>query len=447
MAKYLLLLIYNALFPIGLVCMAPGALKKMKARGGSPRDLWQRLGFFKASQLRQLDQMRSEGRLFWIHAASVGEVGIAAKLIRQILKDRPESRFALTTTTPTGFAQVEAMKEVQAGVVLPLYSALDGWLIVRRFLRAIQPAQLILVEAEVWPNLTHACKKRGVPMYLVNARLSPRSERRFRKALPFTRAIFSMLNHVMVQEPEDVARWQSLGLESSKITCTGSIKFDPGAGGQTRPEAQIEKFQQLLRELGWGAEDPVILLASTHPGEELALAQVYGRLAKDFHDLRLIVVPRHVERAEEIDVELKAQGFYVVRRSQGLVSTGKVAVADVLLVDTTGELGAWQHLATAVIVGKSFLAKGGQNPAEAIMAGKPVLFGPHMANFEALVDQLLKKGGAVQSPDLLALERDLRSLLSSPDRARSVAVAGMGALTPHEGATARTAVLLGESLK
>lgn len=423
--------------------MAPGALKKMKARGGSARDLWQRLGFFKEAQHRQLQQMRRQGNVLWMHAASVGEVGIAVKLIQQMLKDRPSSQFVLTTTTPTGFAQAAAMKEVQTGIVLPLYSALDGWLMVRRFLNAIQPRQLILVEAEVWPNLTHACQSRGVPVYLVNARLSPRSERRFRKALPFTRAIFSMLDHVMVQEPQDVARWQSLGIQSSRITCTGSIKFDPG--GQSRPEAQILKFRQLLQNLGWSEHEPVMLLASTHAGEEVALAQMYGRLVKDFPRLHLVAVPRHVERAEEINDALKAEGFNVVRRSEEVAQAGNKV--DVLLVDTTGELGAWQHLATVVVVGKSFLAKGGQNPAEAIMAGKPVLFGPHMANFEALVDQLLKHGGAVQSTDLTALEQNLRVLLGDPEQAQMLANAGWRALAPHEGATAKTSTLLGQCLQ
>lgn len=449
MAKFLLLTLHNLLFPFALCFMAPGALKKMKARGGSFRDLWQRFGYFSTRQLQQLQRMRERGRVFWVHAASVGEVGIAAKLIREMLKNHQSGQtplqFVLTTTTPTGYAQVQAIPEAREGpdqAILPLYSALDGWFIVRRFLNAIRPQQLVLIEAEVWPNLTHACLKRNIPVSLVNARLSPRSERRFRRFQPFTGAVFQMLHQVMVQEKEDVQRWQDLGAAPERIRYTGSIKFDPGSQGQNRPEEQIAAFASILGQIGWQSEDPVLLLASTHAGEELALANVYRNLREQHSlaNLRLIIVPRHVERSDELQKQLAEDGFHVNRRSQ--IQSEATTNSSILLVDTTGELRAWQYLASMVVVGKSFLAHGGQNPAEAIMAGKPVVFGPNMENFSALVDQLRKHEGAIQCANLAELEATLANLFRNPEQAARFAQNGLNALQTHEGATHKTAVWL-----
>lgn len=444
MAKLTLLLFYNAILPLGVLFMAPAALKKLKARGGSLRDLWQRFGFFRASQRREIHAMREEakGRLYWVHAASVGEVGIAAKLIKAWCKKHADVVFVLTTTTPTGFAQAQALQasvkraEGQGNRVIPLFSPLDGWFVERRYLNAIKPVMLVLVEAEVWPNLTFACERRGVPMTLINARLSPRSERRFRKFGAWSRALFSSLTHIYVQEPEDVERWMNLGVARERLTCTGSIKFDPGA--QSRPVEQIQRFQSLLTSMGWKADEPTLLLASTHPGEELALAAVFEKLADQIAGLKLMIAPRHVERSAELRRGLEAARFQVALRSEAASTQTWDDVPNVLLIDTTGELRVWQHFATVVVIGKSFLAKGGQNPAEALMAGRPVVFGPRMENFEALVTLLLNHQGAVQVANLQELAAALHPLLSDEAKANSIAQAGQQALLTHEGATHRT---------
>lgn len=424
--------------------MAPGAWKKMRQRGGKPGDLWQRFGWFRKEQTAALDRLHAGGDVFWIHAVSVGEVGIAAKLVRELLRQRPGMRFVLTTTTPTGFGLLEKLAaEVGETHVLPLYSALDGWFTVRRFLDAIRPEQIILVEAEVWPNLVFAATRRGIPVSLVNARLSPRSERRFRRLRRLVEPVYAMLARVGAQEPEDVARFAvTFGLTPQKLSCTGSIKFD--MAGDVEPTAQIAQFRELLAVLGWGAADPVLIVASTHAGEEIELTRIFAKLQPIVPHLRLILVPRHVERTAEIEAELARESFRSVRRS-GLNAGAPVAAeagASILLVDTTGELRAWQHLATVVVIGKSFLATGGQNPAEAAMAAKPVVFGPHMENFEALVRILLAKSGAVQVKDLPGLEGALSKLLNDEGEARHVALAGQEALKAHEGSTRRTAAWL-----
>jgi 3-deoxy-D-manno-octulosonic-acid transferase len=216
---------------------------------------------------------------------------------------------------------------------------------------------------------------------------------------------------------------------------TGSIKFD--MAGDVEPEEQIERFRELVTQLGWRQDDPVVLAASTHAGEEVELARVYARLKAVTPNLRLILVPRHVERVAKIEGEIAGHGFAVCRRTASAIQC-----PDILLVDTTGELRAWQHLATIVVIGKSFLATGGQNPAEAAMARKPVVFGPHMENFEALVRILLSKSGAVRVGDFAELEATLARLLNDAEEARRIGLAGHDALQAHEGSTRRTAALL-----
>jgi 3-deoxy-D-manno-octulosonic-acid transferase len=434
MVRILVLLIYNLLYPLILLVMTPAALRKMKARGGKASDLRPRLGIYDEHQRSAFQALHRQGEVIWMHAVSVGEVGIATKLVRELLHTRPSLRVVLSTTTPTGFAQAEKFAQDMRGVVLPIYNPLDGWFTVRRCLRTIKPQQLVLVEAEIWPNLVFAATRQGIPVTLVNARLSPRSERRYRKVAWLIKPIFSLLNRVFVQEPEDVGRWQNLGLEADRIVCTGSIKFD--MAGDMEPLDQVAQLRDLLTGMGCGQNRPVLLAASTHAGEEIALAKVFLQLRTAVPDLFFIVVPRHVERTMEIETALRDLGLKVARRSAG---HGDTVAPDVLLVDTTGELRAWQHLATVVVVGKSFLATGGQNPAEAVMAGKPVVFGPHMENFAALVRILLGKKGAVQVAHFEELHAGLLNLFQHPEEAARLARSGREALQAHEGATQRTA--------
>ncbi len=453
MARFFLLLLYNLLYLPAVLLMAPTALRKMKARGGKITSLWQRLGFFDPGTIDQIKVRRDRGPVWWMHAVSVGEVGVAARLIKELISRRSELSIVLSTTTPTGYALAQNLAASSAGAVVPIYNPLDGWLIVRRCLRLIAPERLVLVEAEVWPNLVFAARRRDVEVSLVNARLSPRSERRYGRVLPLVRPIFSMLSRVFVQETEDIARWEKLGVPRAVISCAGSIKYD--TAGQIEPLEQVAKLGALIEKIGWGSNDPVLLAASTHAGEEAAIAELFKRLRSSNSDLptpilhlRLIIVPRHAERADKVEIQLREMGLSVTRRStlslDAQVSAPQL-VAEILLVDATGELRAWQHLATAVVVGKSFLSSGGQNPAEAIAAGKPVLFGPHMDNFTPLVRQLLAVRGAVQVQDFAQLETCLRELFRDSHSAAQLAANGLQALRSHEGATARIAsALLGQ---
>lgn len=433
-SKALSLLLYNILMPVGFLIMLPGAIVKMRRRNGKWRDLAQRFGVFSAETKAAIAALPREKRL-WMHAVSVGEVNVATKLMTRLLQADAGVGIVLSTTTPTGHALAVEFAAKHAGRVVVIYSPLDFFKVGWKLLKLVQPAQLVLVEAEVWPNLTAAAARRGVPVSLVNARLSPRSARRYLKFKWFISPIFRMLKQVLVQEQADVARWQSFGIEPSRIHLTGSIKYDPD--GAAVSEGKVEELRGVLSRTGVLLSQPVLLAASTHAGEEIEMARVFQKLRQSIPNLVLLIVPRHVERRAEIVAALQTISLQPALRSNPAATVEPAAPC--LIIDTTGELAAWQHLATVVVIGKSFLAEGGQNPAEAALAKKPVLFGPHMENFTPLVDLLLKHKGARQVVGFDELTTACCELLADATAAQRMAANGNAALVVHEGATRRTA--------
>jgi len=432
--------LYNLALPPALLAALPGQLLKMRRRGGAVRDFGQRLGYFRPEAAARLAAL---AKPWWIHAVSVGEVLVAAKFIAAVRARAPLAPLVLSTTTSTGHAV--ARRELPADVPV-FYNPVDLPGAVDRTLDAVRPGRLILVEAEVWPNLLHAAHAWGMEVALINARLSPRSERRYLAARPLVAPLLAQLDRVLVPEPEDVARWSAIGVRADVVQVTGSLKHDY----EGLPEDPQTNGLATMMDSLWGAPRPPLLLAaSTHPGEESLLAKVFLELRAALPTLRFLVVPRHVERSEAVTAELSALGLTIVRRSQ---LDGNPPAArpdprvnpgpDVLLIDTTGELRAWQPLAGAVVIGKSFLSHGGQNPVEALMAGRPVVTGPHMENFAPLMRSLRAHDAVIQVADADALGPVLRTLLTSPDHAARLATAARTALAPHQGAARRTAEIL-----
>lgn len=419
-------LIYNLLFPVALLFFLPGYLVKMLRRGNYRDKFGQRLGFYHRATRTAL----SAGRHTWVHAVSVGEVMIALKLIATMKQGEPTLRVALTTTTTTGFAFARRRAPDWTEV---LYTPLDFWPIMQRAFALIRPTRIVLVEAEVWPNLTALAHQRQIPLALVNARLSSRSERRFQKFNWFVRPYFQKLDLVCVQEPEDVNRWQALGVQPDRIHPVGSIKFDP-----ENAEPQPDLPRTLLYSLGVEAQRPIFLAGSTHPGEEEIMGRVFLDLRREFPDLFLIVAPRHVERAREVASMLRSLGVRSTRRSE----ISEAVTTDCLLLDTTGELRDWYSVGTIVFIGKSLGARGGQNPVEAIVAGRPVIFGPHMENFASLARALVAAGGALQLTDEGSLSRVIGDLLRDRTAQERMVRRARHILDSHRGATERTAQLL-----
>lgn len=422
--------IYNLCWPLGLLIFLPGYFAKMIRRGGYREKFGQRVGIYDREVRNRLSKQSST----WLHAVSVGEVNIALKLANALHALEPDLQCVLTTTTTTGFALA---RKTALPWIEVMYTPLDYWPIMRRAFSVIRPARIFLIEAEVWPNLAAAARARRIPLALVNARLSPRSERRYLRFRFFVAPTFRLLDLVCVPERRDVERWAALGVPRNRIRVTGSIKFDPDVQTQNAPVAAS------LWDTSAGSTECLVLFGgSTHRGEEEILARVFLRLRDQFPSLRLFIAPRHVERLQEIRAQLGALPLRVTLASE--VPGNGVTDADCMLLDTTGELQRWYGIATVVFVGKSLTAHGGQNPVEPILAGKPVVFGPHMENFATLAGTLVSNSAAMQVSDIDSLERAVAELLCDSEARRRLVQNAHAALSEHHEATAGTAKLVHE---
>lgn len=406
------LLIYRLLLPLYLGVALPGWVIKMGRRGGFGSGLLERFGWY-----RREIEFEPCGAIH-VHAVSVGEAILALKLIDAWRERQPERRFVLAVATATGHA---IAKDREDDVLKVVYQPVDLRICVRRYLERFEPVRLVLVEGEMWPNLMIECGSRSIPVELVNARMSPRSRRRYERLAHWVRPVFSRLSRVGLQEEADQEIWATLGVEGERVRVTGSLKFDPGEGSLPKQRSAFTAMLDACRE-----GKPVALAAATHAGEEPLIARAAAG-AGAFP----LIVPRHAERRASVRADLEQAGFRVVLRSDFQPDDG----VDVLVVDSTGELRDWNAHADVVVIGKSFLAEGGQNPAEAVQAGKPLVFGPHMENFEPLASRLVEMGGAwrVESS---GLKEKLREILDG-QRRPDVEVARK-VLARHHGATART---------
>jgi 3-deoxy-D-manno-octulosonic-acid transferase len=423
--------LYNLLWPLGLLFFLPGYVVKMFRRGNYRRKFGQRLGIYGRDLRNRLARQRST----WLHAVSVGEVGVALKLANELRRLQPDMFCVLTTTTTTGFSFAERNAP---GWVEVMYNPLDFWPIMRRAFSVIDPRKIVLIEAEIWPNLVALAHARRIPIAVANARLSPHSEKRFRRFGAFVGPTFRVLDLVCVPEREDVERWAGLGVARERIRYTASIKYDV-TGPDDSPQTRKTKIFHI------DAADPnrfVLFGGSTHPGEEEILGQVFLTLRTQFPALSLFIAPRHVERAREIRKQLDLLSLHVLLTSEEKALPK--AKPDCVLLDKTGELQSWYGLATVVFIGKSFgqQARGGQNPVEAIIAGVPVIFGPYMENFAVLAKSLVTRNGAIQVTNRDQFEQALNYLLDDKDARLRLVKNAKKVLAEHRGATARTAQLI-----
>lgn len=420
--------LYNLFFPLALIVILPRYLVRMFRRGDYRRDFGQRFARYSPDLQRRFDS----GTWLWVHAVSVGELLIALKLLDELHRRQPECKFVVSSTTSTAHALALAQ---QKDWWVPVYTPIDFGPVVRRALGCVRPRAVILTESEMWPNFVWTATDRNIPVMLVNARVSPRSARRYHRFAPLLRPVTRHLGALGLQEKEHAGLWKHIGVASDRLHLTGSVKYDPASGGEPAHD-----LQPVLASFGIARNEPVLLAGSTHEGEEEILADALIILRSDFPAARLLIAPRHVERTADIMSRLTAKNLRVMRRTaepDGLPP-------DVLLLDTTGELRDWYFCADTVFIGKSLAGSGGQNPVEAILAGRPVLFGPRMENFASLRDALCAAGGAIEIRDAATLAAETARLWSDPQRAGRLASAANLALLPHRGATERTAKLVEE---
>lgn len=430
-------LLYNLLFPVFFLLGAPYYFWKMWRRGGWQRGFGERFGRIEPGKLHPL----TDAKVLWLHAVSVGEVGVCAQLVATLKPRLPGWQFVVSTTTTTGMGEVE--KKLPADVARIYYPVDFPWS-VRRTLQALQPTAIVLVEAELWPNLLWQAQASGLPIFLANARISDRSFPRYARAAFLFRDLFQSFAGIGAQNQPDAARLVELGCRADAVVVTGNVKFD----AVKPPDPAKVNAPALLRQLGVAEDAPVLVAGSTHAGEEILLAQMFLRLRERWPNLFLVLVPRHFERTKTVVEELRSTGIRFALRTE--LAEGKPFTpgsVDCLLVNTTGELMSFYTRATVVFVGKSLTAQGGQNPIEPGALGKAMVFGPHMENFRPIAADFVASDAAVQVPDAVALETTLATLLANPARREQLGANALRVVQRNQGAAERTAAMIAAQLE
>lgn len=371
----------------------------------------------------------------WFHTVSAGETIAAAPLIAGLTEAFPEQPFLVTTMTPTGSDQVRARLGDRVG---HCYAPYDFPWAVRRFFDRVRPRLLVLMETELWPNLIGEAARRRVPVLLVNARLSERSARGYRRLGGLTRRMLAQLRWLACQYPDHGNRFVALGAAPDRVVVHGSVKFDV-----TLPADHGDRVDALRQRFSFGA-GPVWIAASTHGGEEAQVLSVQQRLRDQLPGLRLLLVPRHPARVSEVEALCRAQGLASVRLSRPSPAD---TAAEVVLGDTMGELLYLYGLADVAFVGGSLNGGGGHNPIEPALCGIPVVMGPDVFNFPDVVSAFRESGCLELAADELALARVVGTWLAEPGRRRELGARAARVVSEQAGASARLRSLLSDEIR
>ncbi|HJU53552.1 MAG TPA: 3-deoxy-D-manno-octulosonic acid transferase, partial [Pyrinomonadaceae bacterium] len=380
--------------------------------------------------------------VIWLHCVSVGETQAARPLARAILERFPSHALVVSTTTATG--QRVAREAFRTDAAAVIYFPFDWAWAVRRSLRKVNPAAVLIMETELWPDFLRECRRRAIPAAVVNGRLSEKSFRRYQFARRFTRRIVGDLTLALMQTDADAERMRALGLAPERVFVPGNVKFDGGdsdADGRQLTESLRERFR-------FDGARPLVVAASTHAPEERIVLDAFKQLrtTPGNDQVRLLIAPRHPERFGEVAALLEASGLHWSRRSAA--PSPLDTECDVLLLDSIGELRAVYPLAEIVFVGGSIAPNGGHNILEPAAAGVCTVTGAQTFNFKAVVEAFLEAGALVQLPTLSeseapgALMNSLRELLADDNRRRELAQRARAVLEQNRGATSRTIELL-----
>jgi len=406
--------LYSLALVLALLAAAPYYLWKGRGSGKYLRTLRERLG-------GPPPALASGEPSIWIHAVSVGEVLVARGLVDALKARFPSRRVIVSTTTATGNAL--ARKALAADGVF--FNPLDLPWSVRRALVALNPSLLVLVETEIWPNLIHEAHRRGTRVAVANGRLSPRSFPRYRRLRPLLARVLREVDVFLMQGEAHADRARAIGAPPGRVRVTGNIKYDA-------PAATGASSSGMAALLGAAGEAPLWVAGSTMAGEDALVLRAFAEARAVVPALRLLIAPRHPERAPEVAALAERAGHQVARRSQLGASAWR---GDVLLLDTMGELAHAYPFATVVFVGGSLVPTGGHNVLEPGLAGRAVIVGPHMENFQEIADEFRASGALVQIAEAAALGPAVARLLADPQererlgaRARALVEGNRGAL-------------------
>ncbi len=411
--------LYTLLLSAGFVVAIPWFLWKGRTTGKYLRNFRERMG--RLPVYLNVDGDRS----LWIHAVSVGEV-LAARPLVPLLRERfPRHRIFLSTTTITGNAV--ARKSVR-GLDGLLYAPFDFPWAVRRVFDVLNPSLLVLVETELWPNLIHEAHRRGIRVAVVNGRISPRSCKRYLRLGAFLRRVLAEIDLFLMQGEAHAGRIRAMGAPAERVQVTGNLKFDA-----VLPERLPERLARLLST---GPPRPLWVAGSTVGGEEKLVLAAFHGVRERIPQARLLLAPRHPERFDEVAPLVEAAGFRCLRRST--LDPASWSDGEVLLLDTLGELSQVYGLASVVFVGGSLVPSGGHNILEPAVAGKPVIVGPHMENFQEIADQFRAERALVEVASAEELGREVTALLLDERRRLGLGERARDLVGRNRGAVARS---------
>lgn len=424
-------LLYNLMLAGLLPVLAVYYAYRVTLGGKSRQGFAQRLGFLPRGLREGFD--RKEGApLVWVHAVSVGEVAVAETIVEHLLARRPDLIIALSVTTATGSELAHSRLGERCRI---FYLPLDLPLCVGQALDALRPDALVLMETELWPNLLDRAHARGVRTMVVNGRVSDRSFRRAWLSRLLYGWVLRCVDDLCMQSQQDAERIVHLGADPGRVRVLGHSKFD-----ESYPEMPSSEREALRAEYGIAADAPVLIYGSTGPGENGLLLDAFLELRCSRPDLRLIHVPRHPERAGEIEALARERGFEVVRRTSMREGVDSPIGKDcVIVIDTIGELVPLYAISDVAFVGRSLVPQGGGNILQPLAYGSPVLVGPYAANFKETVDTAKRAGVCFEVADAAALAREVLRLLDSPDLRAEIANRAHALFEENRGAAGRYA--------
>ena len=424
--------LYTALIVVFAIAVSPWLLYQAVRYRKYVASLPQRFGYLPVSF--NIDAESS----IWIHAVSVGELLTARPLITALRERHPGLRLFVSTTTMS--AQQLARRSVPDADAV-FYFPFDLGVVVRRTLNLVKPRLFLMMETEIWPNLLRECRARGIRAAVVNGRLSSRSFPRYRMARGFFRHVLADIAAFCVQSEESARRFVEIGAAADRVTVTGSLKFD---SLEPVPSAASRPRERVLRYFRFAPNRPVLVAGSTMKGEEAAVLRVFRRVKTALPSAVLILAPRHPERFAEVVQQSEQEGFRTVRRSD--LPIDAEPRADIVVLDTIGELATVYQLGTVVFVGGSLVPTGGHNILEPAVYGKPVVFGPHMQNFAEIAGAFLDQGAAIQVRSGRELESTLLALLGDPVRRASLGAAARALVEANRGARSKSLAAIAQLL-
>ncbi len=420
----LLFVVYNLLTTLLLPLIIPYHLYRSWSRGRQPA-LRERFGFLPVTAFAPLQQKQ----VFWVHAVSVGET-IAAKPLLAKLKERyPGCAIVFSTGTETGRAIADTLPQIDLPLYFPFF---DWWLAVGRLYGQIRPTAVIVMETEIWPNFLRAARSRGIPVLVANGRISDRSYGRYLRFRWFFRQILPLVDTFCMQSAADAERIVAIGAPPARVQVGNNLKYDLTV---QRLDAVARQGERRVWRIG--ADAQVLVAGSTHAGEDELIVAAYQSLRQELPALRLVLVPRHPERAGEVAALLMRERLQPVLSSGLTANKGALTATDVLLVDQVGKLMDLYALADVVFVGGSLVPHGGHNILEPAAWGVPVLHGPHMHNFRDIAELFAAQQAARVVTDLATLTDVVRELLQTPATARELGDAGARLVAENGGATER----------